>query len=148
MLGFDALKLDGDLFAGDDVGSFEVLDKFEQMEDSSDRGRYHQNSRFQSYDRYGTYCPHGDPRMMDSCQHKTREHAMPRLGHYNSVGQASWQGSQMKMPKSSSACRYFSLEVDSTENPQRSLHCLDTMPRNVVRTMVVILTVEETLKYR
>lgn len=63
MLGFDTLQLDGNLFAGDDVGTFELSERGSlALRKCAHRGRYPQNSHSQSYVRCGTCCQHEDPR--------------------------------------------------------------------------------------
>lgn len=63
MLRFDALQLDGDLFARDDIGAYRVrLACSTSRPEFPHRGKYHRSCHFQSYGQYGIYCPRGDPR--------------------------------------------------------------------------------------
>lgn len=62
MFGLDALELDGNLFAGDDVGAYASLVAVDVYDHKAPhRGKYPRNYRYQFCGQCDTCCPRGDP---------------------------------------------------------------------------------------
>jgi hypothetical protein len=75
VLGLDALELDGDLLARDDVGTYTRQRCGSRRAAATYRGKCHRNCRYQSCGRFCTCCRHGDPA---TCQPRPAEMCLYR----------------------------------------------------------------------